>query len=113
MGLSYITLLLVCQLAGEVVVRLVGLPVPGPVVGMLILLAGLIVRGGVPDGLEKVTRGLLNNMGVLFVPAAVGVMLHFRLIADEWLPIGAAVLVSTLATIVVTGLVMTRLERRR
>ncbi|MGE5506479.1 MAG: CidA/LrgA family protein [Actinomycetota bacterium] len=113
MGLSYITLLLVCQLAGEVAVRLLGLPIPGPVVGMLILLAGLVVRGGVPEGLDAITRGLLGNMGVLFVPAAVGVMLHFRLIAEEWLPIGVAILVSTVATIAVTGVVMTRLERRR
>lgn len=93
--------------------RLLGLPIPGPVVGMLILLAGLVVRGGVPEGLDAITRGLLGNMGVLFVPAAVGVMLHFRLIAEEWLPIGVAILVSTVATIAVTGVVMTRLERRR
>ncbi|MGE5547583.1 MAG: CidA/LrgA family protein [Solirubrobacterales bacterium] len=111
--LFYITVLLVCQLAGEVVARLLGLPVPGPVVGMLILFLGLVVRGRVPEDLDRVARGLLSNLSLLFVPAGVGVMVHLRLIAHEWLPISAALIVSTLATIAVTGLVMKALGKSR
>jgi putative effector of murein hydrolase LrgA (UPF0299 family) len=110
--LASVTILLVCQLAGEVAVRLSGLPVPGPVIGMAILFVGLVFRGRVPTELESTARGLLGNLSLLFVPAGVGIMLHFHLIADEWLPISAAVLGSTVATIAVTGLVMEALSRR-
>jgi len=104
--LPYITLLLACQLAGEVTARLIGLSVPGPVIGMVILFALLLLRGGIPKGLEEVTRGLLGNLSLLFVPAGVGVSVHLSLLASEWLPISAAVVVSTLLTVAVTGLVM-------
>lgn len=109
--LSYITLLLGCQLAGEAVVRLVGLPIPGPVVGMVILFIGLVIRGGVPEGLDQVGRGLLVNLSLLFVPAGVGVMVHVDRIAREWLPISAALIVGTLVTIAVTGWAMSRLTK--
>ena len=109
--LPYITLLLVCQLAGEVTAHLLGLPVPGPVIGMVILFVGLVVKGGIPEELERVGRGFLANLSLLFVPAAVGVSVHFALLEREWLPISAAVLVSTLLTVAVTALVMVALSR--
>ncbi len=110
--LGYITVLLVCQLIGEVGVRATGLPVPGPVVGMVILFAALVARGGVPAGLDAVAGGLLRHLSLLFVPAGTGVMLHLGLVAREWLPLSVALVVSTVATIAVTGLVMRSLARR-
>ena len=110
--LSYITLLLVCQLAGEVIARLFRLPVPGPVIGMVILFLGLLVLGRVPEGLDRVGRSLLVNLSLLFVPAGVGVITHLRQIEREWLPISAALIVGTLVTIAVTALVMAALSRK-
>lgn len=109
--LPFVTLLLVCQLAGEVLARLLGLPLPGPVIGMAILFAGLVARGGVPEGLQGAARGILEHLSLLFVPAGVGVMLHLSLVAEEWLPISAALVVSTVLTIAVTALVMVALTR--
>ncbi len=98
--------LLICQLAGEAIQRATGLPLPGPVIGMVILFAGLLIRGGVPDGLKTAARGLLDHLALLFVPAGVGVVLHLALVAEEWLPIAAALVGSTVLTIAVTALVM-------
>jgi len=109
--LVYITVLLVCQLAGEVTAHLLGLPVPGPVIGMVLLFVALVIKGGVPPAMEQVCRSFLTNLSLLFVPAAVGVSVHFALLAREWLPITAAVLISTLATIAITGLVMVGLTK--
>ncbi len=109
--LAYLTLLLVCQLIGEVIARLAGLPVPGPVLGMVILFAGLLLNGGLPDGLEKVGGALLEHLSLLFVPAGVGVMTHLSLVRAEWVPITAALLASTVITIAVTALVMRGIER--
>jgi len=105
--LFFVTLLLVCQLLGEAAVRLVDLPIPGPVVGMALLFAGLLVRGGEPPAaLAHVARGLLDNLALLFVPAGVGVMIHLSLVRDEWLPIVGALIGSAVLTVAVTALLM-------
>lgn len=109
--LSSITVLLLCQLAGEVIARLSGLPIPGPVIGMLLLFIGLLIRRGVPEHLEKTGTTLLSHLSLLFIPAGVGVMVHLKLIAGEWLPIAAALVVSTALTIAVTGLVTQALAK--
>ena len=110
--LEALTLLLACQLAGEVLARLLDLPVPGPVVGMLILFLGLVLRGSVPEPLERTCRGLLDHLSLLFVPAGVGVLTHLSLVGREWLPISVSLLVSTALTIAVTGLLASALRRR-
>ena len=68
------TVLLVFQLLGEVGVRSLDIPVPGPVAGMLLLLLALIVRRGVPLALDRSASGLLSHLSLLFVPAGVGLM---------------------------------------
>jgi holin-like protein len=100
------TVLLACQLVGEVVTRLLNLPVPGPVLGMMVLFCGLVVRGHVPHDLGAVTGELLQNLSLLFVPAGVGVMLHANLLADNWLALSLALVLSATVTIIVTGLIM-------
>ncbi len=101
-----LTVLLVCQLLGEFIARASGAPLPGPVIGMLILFVGLLVRGGVPEPLAQTTRAILEHLSLLFVPAGVGVMIYLPLIADQWLPIAAAIVVGTLVTIAVTAWIM-------
>ena len=68
-----LSLLFLCQLAGEVVVRALGLPFPGPVLGMGLLFAGLLVRGRSDPALDAVADTILRHLSLLFVPAAVGV----------------------------------------
>lgn len=111
MNLGFVTLLLVCQLLGEIIARLLNLGLPGPVVGMLILFAGLMARGGVPDDLQRTAQGLLQHLSLLFVPAGVGVVTHVSLVAEEWLPITTSLVVSTVLTIAVTALVMVAMSR--
>ena len=105
------TILLACQLAGEVIARLLGLPVPGPVLGMVILFVALAIRGHVPDDVGVVTGGLLQNLSLLFVPAGVGVMLHAGLLVENWLAVSAALMASVVITIAVTGLAMSWMKR--
>ena len=109
--LGAITLLLVYQLAGEVLVQLTGLPVPGPVVGMLLLFLTLMARGGAPEGLRETSQQILSHLSLLFVPAGVGVMLHFGRLGAEWLAIAVALVASTVLTIAATAIVMRILQR--
>lgn len=104
--LAAITLLLLFQLAGEAIVLFFALPVPGPVVGMGLLFAALALRGGPSADLRNTAQNLLQHLSLLFVPAGVGVMLHIERIADEWLPIVAALVFSTFLAIAVTALAL-------
>ncbi len=110
--IEWLAVLALCQLAGEVAVQAAHVPVPGPVMGMAILFAGLVWNGRVPEGLGKVADGLLLNLSLLFVPAGVGIMLHFKLLEGDWLPLSAGLIVSTLLTIGVTASLMAFLSRK-
>lgn len=111
-ALPGISLILLCQLAGETFVQLLEIPIPGPVVGMLIMLAGLVWHGAVPQSLRLVTDTLLRYLALLFVPAGVGLMVHFELIGRDWLAISLALLISTALAIAVTLLLLNLLLKR-
>ncbi|EER59536.1 LrgA family protein [Acidovorax delafieldii 2AN] len=101
------------QLLGEALVRLLGLPLPGALMGMLLLLAAIAALGRVPEALERTASGLLQNMMLLFIPAIVGVMLHFERIAREWLPFLAAGMGGAAVTLVVTACTLRWLLRKQ
>ena len=109
--LEALTLILVCQLIGETTVLLTGLPVPGPVLGMLLLLGWLFLRGGISDAVGRTGDALLAHFSLLFVPAGVGVMLHWERIQAQWPAIAAALLFGTLITLAVTALTMSGAQR--
>jgi holin-like protein len=111
--LSGFTWLLVFQCAGEALVRLAGLPIPGPVAGMALLFAALLVRGQAPEALAAAAGGLGQHLSLLFVPAGVGVMMYVGQVTAEWLPIVAALLVSTVLAIAATALTFAWLVRRQ
>lgn len=103
--LNALATLLVCQLIGEVAARGFDLPVPGPVLGLVLLFLGLTLRGGLPDELQATAQGLLRHLSLLFVPAGTGIVLHLARIRAEWLAIVTALVLSTLLTLAVTALV--------
>jgi holin-like protein len=109
--LGALTVLLLYQLLGEVLVHLLALPVPGPVVGMLALFLTLLARGDLPAPLRETANGILQHLSLLFVPAGTGVMVHFARVSGEWLPLVAALLASTALAIAAAALTMRALMR--
>jgi holin-like protein len=107
--LESLAVLLFCQLIGELTVLYFEIPVPGPVIGMLLLFIGLMIRGNIPQPLAQTANGLLEQLSLLFVPAGVGVMTHLTLLGNQWLPLTTSLVISTLLTIAVTGLLMQKL----
>ena len=122
--IASLSLILLCQLIGEVIVRSLALPLPGPVVGLVLLLLVLLARdrftalargplqGG---GVETASRGLLANLSLLFIPAGVGVVQKLDLLAEHGIAIIAVLalsvvvtLLATVATFVVASRLMTR-----
>ncbi len=111
--LEYLTLILACQLLGEFAVSALGAPLPGPVAGMILLFSFLLIKGSVPEQLAIVSSGLLNNLSLMFVPAGVGVMVHFEVLGTDAVPISVALVVSTLLTVAVTAFLMSRLNKNQ
>jgi putative effector of murein hydrolase LrgA (UPF0299 family) len=123
--IASLSLILLCQLAGEVFVRGLDLPMPGPVVGLLLLLLlllardrfAILARGPLQgDGVESASRGLLANLSLLFVPAGVGVVQKLDLIAEHGIAVAAVLAISVVVTLLVTVatfLAASRLMARR
>lgn len=111
MAVKYLIVLFASQLAGEALALATNAPIPGPVIGMAFLFFGLVVRGSDSEGLDSTVRGLLDNLGLLFVPAGVGVMVHLPRLGAEYPAITAALVLGTAITIAVTGLVMAGMMR--
>lgn len=109
--LNGMTLLLIYQLLGEVGTRWLGLTVPGPVLGMLLLFMTLLLCKRVESVVEPVASGLLSHLSLLFVPAGVGVMVHAERLGEAWLPITLALVAGTLITLAVTALTMQVMQR--
>jgi|SRR5579859_1048148 len=110
--------LLGCELVGEFLRNTLHLPIPGPVIGMFLLAAGLALRSGKtaapePGALDRVAGSLLDIMGLLFVPAGVGIIAQAGLLRQEWLPILGGLVGSTILSLGVTGFIMHRLTRAR
>ncbi|MCB1757109.1 MAG: CidA/LrgA family protein [Gammaproteobacteria bacterium] len=109
--LNGLTILLAYQLAGEVITVFLGLPVPGPVLGMVLLFLTLLARKTTPAALDQASSALLSHLTLLFVPAGVGLMVHLDLIAAEWLPVLVALLLSTLISLAATSAIMLLCDR--
>jgi len=109
--LHALALLLAFQLIGEAATFALALPVPGPLLGMTLLLAAVALRRDLLQLLRPTSSALLTHLSLLFVPAGVGVMLHVARVADEWLPIAVALTVSTVLAIAATALTFQWLAR--
>jgi len=103
------------QFLGEAFVRVAGLPLPGAIVGLLLMFIVLCLRRGVPRGLRESSAHILQHLMLLFVPIVAGIVTHADRIQREWLPFIASALGSVVITVAVTGLVfhwmLKRLER--
>lgn len=128
--IASLALILLAQLLGEVLARGASVPIPGPVIGMGLMFAFLLVRDnsrlGLPrylpkpltDGtLESTARGLLMNLSLMFVPAGVGVVGRLDLLRAQGLKLAIVLIVSTALSLLVTVLVFRAVaalvERRR
>ena len=124
-----LTVILLAQLLGEALARAVGVPVPGPVIGMALFLAFLALRDRwrpastrwlppplVDGGVENAAKGLLAHLSIMFVPAAVGIVGRLDVLASHGIALAIVLCLSvtlTLAATVLTFVAVSRLMARR
>ena len=119
-----LTLILLAQLLGEGLARGAGLPVPGPLIGMALVLALLALRerssrtaarllpAPLTDGtLESTGKGLLAHLSLLFVPAATGIVGRLDVLAAHGAAIACVVVVSTVLTLIATAMTFVAVAR--
>ena len=114
-------LILLCQLIGEAIARGTGIPVPGPVIGLVLCVLLLVARDRVGrlapielrDGTFEATgRGILSHLSLLFIPAGVGVVQRLDVLAGNALVIVLALATSTVLSLAVTAGVFSFVARR-
>ncbi len=93
------------QLLGETISRGLDLPLPGPVIGLMLLVVGGILRPQMITFLRAAANGLLGHLSLFFVPAGVGIITHLAQFRDNALGISVALVVSTVLAIAVGALV--------
>ncbi|MDO5622877.1 MAG: CidA/LrgA family protein [Paracoccus sp. (in: a-proteobacteria)] len=107
-----LVIILAFQLAGEVTTRALHLPVPGPVLGLLYLVALCAIWPRLVELLRPVAQLLLGNLSLFFVPAGVGVVAQLGVLEQHAIGFAVAIVVSTAMAIVVGGLVFQFVARR-
>jgi len=103
--------ILAFQLAGEAISRTLGLPLPGPVVGLVLLLGAMRLRPGLADWLRGAAQGVLAHLSLFFVPAGVGVIAHLPLLREHGVALLLAILGSTVLALVAGALAFTLVAR--
>ena len=92
-----------CLAVGEFIAWLFRIPVPGSILGMLLLTFLLQKKVVNVDSVKGISQFLVSNMAFFFVPSGVAIMLYFDVIAAEWIPITVATAASIALVLVVTG----------
>ncbi len=103
--------ILLFQGLGELVARFFLPLIPGPVVGLVLMVAWLRWRGSVPEALDGVANAFAQNLGLLFIPAAVGVVMYWPQLRAHALAVAVALVASVVATMAVTALVLRALAK--
>ena len=117
--LKSIFIILLYQLIGEFFQKFFGLSIPGPVIGLVLLLLTLLLiqkrERAVPikEDLYNSAEILLNYLPLLFIPVGVGVVMHLSLLEDNLASVVLVIILGTLLTLALTGFVMEKILRKK
>ena len=105
--------LFVFQLIGEFIVQWTHLPIPGPLAGMGLLFFALLLKGRIPDALDRTADKLFSHMMLFFIPLVTGVMMHVERVANEGLAFIAACVIGSAVSLIVTALTLHWMLQRK
>ncbi len=116
--LKSIFIIFLFQLIGETIQKYFDLTVPGPVIGLILLLLTLIVLKGTKSIYIKNTKEEISStsnyitsyLSLLFVPIGVGVVMHLSYLEKNYIPVLAVIFISTTLTIGFTALLMEKIN---
>ena len=109
--ISTFLFLIIFQLLGEIIADGFSLPIPGRVIGMVLLLTYFHFREGVAAKHEQTIPKILKHLSLFFIPAGTGIILYLAEVKSNWIVIASAVTVSTTITLALTALAISRAGR--
>ena len=117
--LKSVFIILLYQLIGELFQKFFGLSIPGPVIGLVLLLLTLLLLQKrqraviIKEDLFNSAEILLNYLPLLFIPVGVGVVMHLSLLEDNLASVVLVIILGTLLTLALTGFVMEKILRKK
>ena len=117
--LNSVFIILLYQLIGELFQKFFGLSIPGPVIGLVLLLLTLLLirkrQRVVPikEDFFNSAEILLNYLPLLFIPVGVGVVMHLSLLEDNLALVIFVIILGTLSTLALTGYIMEKILRKK
>lgn len=111
--LKEFVILCVCLFLGAITRSIIDFPIPEPVYGMIYLFIALNFHILKSEDIKETSDGILKNLAFLFVPAGVGILANIDLIKGKILSIGLLVIIGTIISMIITGLVVQFLQRRK
>ena len=104
------------QLVGEFIQKFLEISIPGPVIGLILLLTDLLIKNkyfnastNFQNDLIRSCESLLNYLPLLFIPVGVGVVMHLTLLEDNLISVITIIILGTLLTLAITGFIMEKL----
>ncbi|AKL97181.1 murein hydrolase effector LrgA [Clostridium aceticum] len=104
-------ILIVC-LAGEFANKVIGIPIPANVLGMIFMLILLLTGIVKLEMIDKITKFLLDHLAFFFIPTSVSLLANLHLIQEQWLAIVSVILLSTVIVMGVTGLTIQLIRKK-
>ena len=117
--LKSVFIILLYQLIGELFQKFFGLSIPGPVIGLVLLLLTLLLiqkrQRVVPikEDLFNSAEILLNYLPLLFIPVGVGVVMHLSLLEDNLASVIFVIILGNLSTLALTGYIMEKILKKK
>ena len=117
--LKSVFIILLYQLIGELFQKFFGLSIPGPVIGLVLLLLTLLLIQKrirvvpIKEDLFNSAEILLNYLPLLFIPVGVGVVMHLSLLEDNLASVIFVIILGTLSTLALTGYIMEKILRKK
>lgn len=111
--LKGLVILLSFQALGELIKAYTGMILPGPIIGMFLLFMALCLWRGVPTCLNNTSQTLIQNLALMFLPPSVGLFFLGPRFDDQWTAIIAAMTGGTVLSLIVSGLLMKFLMRKK
>lgn len=109
--LKEIGILLTFAFLGDFISSVAHIPIPGNVMGMLILLVMLFIGVIKTDALEQVEKFFLSNLAFLFIPSGVGLIKVFGVVKNDLMTIMTIIIITTLIVLVISGWTVQLLQK--
>ena len=109
--LKGITIIFTFLFIGEFISKILDIPIPGNVIGMVLIAGALRFDIVKLDSVKQTANFLIKNMILFFIPPAVGIMLYFDMIRQQWLLMLVGLFPATFIVLFVVGKLQQRLEK--